>query len=92
MNSNTIPIDLDRAKTDYLLERLKQRTLTREQAVELQRLLEIERDRALKRGNTDLAMKLAYFLIGLNGYIAGKFDLKDDFTITKRTHYQKESS
>lgn len=40
MNSNTIPIDLDRAGTDFLLERLEQRTLTRDEAKELRRLLE----------------------------------------------------
>jgi hypothetical protein len=37
-DKNTIPVDIDRARLNYLLDRLEQRRLTREEAVELQRL------------------------------------------------------
>lgn len=69
------------------MEKLGQRISTREEAIELQRLIEMKRSRALKRGNTDLAMKLVYFSEGLNGYIAGKFILKEDLTINRVQMY-----
>ena len=43
MSRNTIPIDLGREVIDRLLVKLEQRTLKREEAIELQRRLEIRR-------------------------------------------------
>jgi hypothetical protein len=50
--------------------------MTKEMQLELKRLLEIERERVLSRDNTDLAIKLAYILIGLNGYISGSINIQ----------------
>jgi hypothetical protein len=77
MSRNTIPIDLDREVIDRLLVKLEQRTLTREEAKELQRRLEIRRRNELARGNINLANKITYILIGLNGYIAGSINIQE---------------
>jgi hypothetical protein len=73
-SDNTIPVDLERV---LLLQELKQGTLTRERAVRLRRMLEMERQRALDTGNTSLANRLALFLAGLDGYIHGNFELRE---------------
>lgn len=74
MSDNTIPVNLERV---LLLQELQQGTLTREGAVRLRRMLEIERERALESGNTSLANRLALFLAGLEGYIRGNFELRE---------------
>ena len=71
---NTIPVDLERV---LLLQELQQGTLTRERAIKLRGMLEIERQRALENGKTSLANRLALFLAGLNGYIHGNFELRE---------------
>jgi hypothetical protein len=75
--SNTIPIDLDREVIDRLLAKLEQRTLTREEAKDLQTRLDTRRKYELARGNTKLANKITYILIGLNGYISGSIDIEE---------------
>jgi hypothetical protein len=77
MSYNSIPIDLDSEVIDRLLGKLEQRTITREEAADLQRRLEVRRRRELVRGNTDLASKLTHILIGLNGYIYGSVDIEE---------------
>jgi hypothetical protein len=78
---NTISVDLDRVAIDYLIERLERRVLTTEEARELKRRLEIEIIRALRRGDENLADKIAHTLIGLNGYIEGSLGLRNDIVI-----------
>lgn len=57
---NTINLDLNQVTIDYLFERLEQRTLTIEEARELQRRLEGEIVKALQRGSKNLADKIAH--------------------------------
>ena len=50
------------------------RKLTIEQAIELERLIVKERDRAIQNGITDLDIILGgYYLVGLNGYVEGGY-------------------
>ena len=57
-----------------LLAALQMRKLTIEQAIELERLIVKERDRAIQNGITDLDIILGgYYLVGLNGYVEGGY-------------------
>ena len=68
-----INIVVDRAKIVSLLTALQMRKLTQEQAVELEGLLVKERNRAIEKGIVDTDIILGYYLIGLNGYIEGRY-------------------
>jgi hypothetical protein len=49
------------------------RKLTLKQSSELERLLTKERNRAIQNRVTDLDLILGYYLIGLNGYVEGRY-------------------
>jgi hypothetical protein len=64
---------IDRAKIISLLTALQTRKLTQEQTIELERLLVKERKRAMQNGIDDLDIILGYYLLGLNGYVEGRY-------------------
>ena len=72
-NTDKTAIIVDRAKIVSLLAALQMRKLTIEQAIELERLIVKERDRAIQNGITDLDIILGYYLVGLNGYVDGGY-------------------
>jgi hypothetical protein len=72
-NTHKTVIIVDRAKIVSLLAALQMRKLTIEQAIELERLIVKERDRAIQNGITDLDIILGYYLVGLNGYVEGGY-------------------
>jgi hypothetical protein len=77
MSNNTIPINLERERMLYLLDLFEKRqAFDTEKAKELKPLLENEYNRALQKGNTNLAKKIASVLITLNSIIAGEIDLR----------------
>jgi hypothetical protein len=73
VNINKNDIVVDRMKIVSLLTSLQMRKLTIEQAIELERLLTKERNRAIQNGITDLDIILGYYLIGLSGYVEGGY-------------------
>jgi hypothetical protein len=68
-----VNIIVDRAKIVSLLTALQMRKLTLKQSSELEKLLTKERNRAIQNGVTDLDIILGYYLIGLNGYVEGRY-------------------
>ena len=72
-NTDKTAIIVDRAKIVSLLAALQMRKLTLEQAIELERLIVKERDRAIQNRITDLEIILGYYLVGLNGYVEGGY-------------------
>jgi hypothetical protein len=68
-----VNIIVDRAKIVSLLTALQMRKLTLKQSSELERLLTKERNRAIQNRVTDLDLILGYYLIGLNGYVEGRY-------------------
>jgi hypothetical protein len=60
-----------------ILTALQMRKLTREQASELEGLIVKERNREIQKGNDDLDIVLGYYLVGLNGYVEGRYYLKE---------------
>ena len=72
-NTDKTAIIVDRVKIVSLLAALQMRKLTIEQAIELERLIVKERDRAIQNGITDLDIILGYYLVGLNGYVEGGY-------------------
>lgn len=78
-SSNTISIDHNKAKLKYLLKKLEQRQLSKEEARELKPLLEEWFEESLQKKNTDLVIKISHLLIGLNGYIHSSSDSIADF-------------
>ena len=72
-NTDKTAIIVDRAKIVSLLAALQMRKLTIEQAIELERLIVKERNRAIQNGITDLDIILGYYLVGLNGYVEGAY-------------------
>jgi hypothetical protein len=73
VNINKNDIVVDRVKIVSLLTALQMRKLTIEQAIELERLLTKERNRAIQNGINDLDIILGYYLVGLNGYVDGAY-------------------
>jgi hypothetical protein len=49
------------------------RKLTRRQASESEGLIVKERNRAIQKGLADLDIILGYYLVGLNGYVGGRY-------------------
>lgn len=92
MSYNTLPIDLNKEKLRYLLEKLSNRTLHREEAEELKPLVERIWNDAVKQGDTDFASELAQMLIALDGYIHGRIDLVENVSISERLDAKKLSS
>jgi hypothetical protein len=82
MSYNTLPIDLDKEKLRYLLERLSKKILQREEAIELKPLLERIWNDAVRQGDTEFASELAQMLIALNGYIHGRIELVENVPIS----------
>jgi hypothetical protein len=74
----TIPIDIDWETLILLLNRFREGTLTREDAAHLEYLLKKYYKKAMLKGDSLLANRLSYILIGLNGYIAGEIS-EDDY-------------
>ena len=72
-NTDKTAIIVDRVKIVSLLAALQMQKLTIEQAIELERLIVKERDRAIQNGITDLDIILGYYLVGLNGYVEGGY-------------------
>jgi hypothetical protein len=72
-NTDKTAIIVDRVKIVSLLAALQMRKLTIEKAIELERLIVKERDRAIQNGITDLDIILGYYLVGLNGYVEGGY-------------------
>jgi hypothetical protein len=68
-----VNILVDRAKIVSFLTALQMRKLTLEQAIELEELMVKERNRAIQNGINDLDIVLGHYLIGLNGYVEGKY-------------------
>jgi hypothetical protein len=68
-NTDKTAIIVDRVKIVSLLAALQMRKLTIEKAIELERLIVKERDRAIQNGITDLDIILGYYLVGLNGHV-----------------------
>ena len=68
---------VDRAKIVSLLTALQKQKLTLGQSIELERLLTKERNRAIQNRVTDLDITLGYYLIGLNGYVEGRYYPKE---------------
>lgn len=75
MSMNTIPIDLDRHRLLHLLELYHQKTLTREQALELEPLIERIWKNALEMKDYKTAAEMSTILVALNAYIAGRVSL-----------------
>ncbi len=74
----SVPIDLDWETMIMLLDRFQRRTLSRQEAAQLEPLLKKYYKKALLKGDTSLANKLSVILIGLNGYISGNVS-EDDY-------------
>jgi hypothetical protein len=91
MSYNTLPIDLDKEKLRYLLVRLSKRILQREEAVELQPILEKIRKDAIKQGDPDFASEIAQMIIALDGYIHGRIELVENVPISERLAAKKIS-
>ncbi|MDQ3840338.1 MAG: hypothetical protein M3297_13850 [Thermoproteota archaeon] len=68
-----VNILVDRAKIVSFLTALQMRKLTLEQTIELEELMVKERNRAIQNGINDLDIVLGHYLIGLNGYVEGKY-------------------
>lgn len=93
MSYNTLPIDLDKEKLRYLLERLSKRILQREEAVELQPLLQSLWKDVIKRGtDPDFASEIAQMLVALDGYIHGRIELVENVPISDRLDAEKIST
>jgi hypothetical protein len=75
MSYNTLPIDLDKEKLQYLLKKLSKRILKREEAIELVPLLERISKEAVTKGDSEFASEVAKMLIALDGYIQGRVTL-----------------
>jgi hypothetical protein len=75
--SEEVNITVDRAKIVSLLTAFQKQKLTLGQSFELERLLTKERNRAIQNGFTDLDTILGYYLIGLNGYVEGRYYPKE---------------
>ena len=84
MSYNTLPIDLDKEKLRYLLEKLSNRTLQREEAMELKPLVERIWKDAIKQGDPDFASEVAQMLIALDGYIHGRIELVENVPISEK--------
>jgi hypothetical protein len=85
MSYNTLPIDLDKEKLRYLLEKLKTRTLQREEAEELKPLVERIWYDVVKQGNDpDFASEIAQMLIALDGYIHRRIELVEYVPISDK--------
>jgi len=85
MSYNTLPIDLNREKLRYLLEKLKTRTLQREEAEELIPLVERIWYDVVKQGNDpDFASEIAQMLIALDGYIHRRIELVEYVPISDK--------
>jgi hypothetical protein len=74
----TIPIDIDWETLILLLNRFREGILTRKDAEHLEYLLKKYYKKALLKGDTVLAKKLSYILIGLDGYLAWEIS-EDDY-------------
>jgi hypothetical protein len=75
MSDNTPKINLEREKMLILLDLFEKRQgFDAEKARELKPLLENEYNRALQKGDIDMAKKIASVLITLNSIIAGETD------------------
>jgi hypothetical protein len=75
-------IDLDKETLDRLLGKLERgQWISKEEAKELKILLEKELDRALDKGNTNLAIKISSLLIGLNGYVSSIDSVVDSSSV-----------
>jgi hypothetical protein len=72
-NTNENDILVDRAKIVSFLTALQLRKLTLKQAIELERLMVKERARAIRNGIADLDIILGYYLVGLDGYVNGRY-------------------
>jgi hypothetical protein len=75
MSYNTIPIDLDKEKLRYLLDKLSRRVLRRDEAVQLKPLLEKGWNDAVKHGDTKFALEIAQVVVALDGYIDRRVEL-----------------
>jgi hypothetical protein len=74
---NEVNIVVDRAKIVSLITAPQMRKLTRKQASELEGLIVKERNRAIQKGNDYLDIVSGYYLVGLNGYLEGRYYLKE---------------
>lgn len=75
MSLNSIPIDLDKYKLLQLLERYQEKKLSREEAIELNPLIERIWDNALQTNDIKTAEQMSTVLVALNAYIAGRISL-----------------
>lgn len=73
----SVPIELDWEKLILLLDRFEHRSLSREEAVELEPLLLKYYEKALVRGDRKLTKKISIILFGLNGYVSGDISESD---------------
>jgi hypothetical protein len=87
----SIPIDVDHEKLKDLFQRFKKGILTREEAIELEPLLERERKKALNKGDIELARDIVSMLIGLKGYINHRIDLYGNISVSDSVNVRKIS-
>ena len=73
-----ISIDLDWEKMIFLLDRFEQRTLSIEEAIELEPLVIKYYQEALVRDDRELTKKLSVILLGLNAYITEDIDQSEN--------------
>ena len=89
MSYNTLPIDVDKEKLRYLLDKFSNGTLHREEAKELIPLLERIFNGAARKGDKEFASKVAEMIIALNGYVQERIGLVDDVSISDRVDAKK---
>jgi hypothetical protein len=71
-----LPIDLDWEKMTFLLQRLQERRLSRDEGRELKPLLQKYYEQAVLKKDRSLEVKLKIMLIGLDGYVSGESEYK----------------
>jgi hypothetical protein len=79
----------EKNKIEYLLSKLKQKTLQREEALELQSILEREKDEAFRIGDFILAMGAVFLLAALIGYLAEKVNIVENTKVSDNVSAKK---
>jgi len=82
----------EKDKIEYLLAKLKEKTLPKDEGLELQTLLQREKEEASKTGNFLIATGAALLLAGLAGYLAQKVDLFEHTPVGNHVSVKKKSN
>jgi hypothetical protein len=76
-----IPINLDREKFNFLLQKLEQGMFDRDAVRELKPLLQAEIEEARRKGKFDRADDLSLLMDILNSYASGKINLMPEINV-----------